>query len=58
MSSTKSWIRYLRPSRYCESDRIFPLARAEFAGLEGAQLLAAASSWVGSRVDYVPGSMA
>ena len=49
-------VRYLRPSRYCESDRLSPLARAEFAGLEGADLLAAVSSWVGTRLGYVPGS--
>lgn len=50
------WVRYLRPSRYCESDRLGPLARAEFAGLEGAELLAGISSWVGANISYVPGS--
>ncbi len=50
-------IRYLRPSRYAESDRLAPTAQAEFAGISGgAELLAAVSSWVGSRLDYVPGS--
>jgi transglutaminase-like putative cysteine protease len=49
-------IRYLRPSRYCESDRLGPLARAEFEGLEGADLLDGVSSWVGANIDYVPGS--
>jgi transglutaminase-like putative cysteine protease len=49
-------LRYLRPSRYCESDSLGPTARAEFAGLEGYDLLAGVSSWVGSRLDYVPGS--
>jgi transglutaminase-like putative cysteine protease len=50
-------ITYLRPSRYAESDRIAPTAQAEFAGISGAsELLAAVSSWVGSRLDYVPGS--
>jgi transglutaminase-like putative cysteine protease len=49
-------VRYLRPSRYCESDRLSPLARAEFAGLAGAELLSAVSSWVGTRLGYVPGS--
>ena len=38
--------RYIRPSRYCESDRLGPLARAEFGGLKGADLLAGVSSWV------------
>jgi transglutaminase-like putative cysteine protease len=48
---------FLRPSRYAESDRLGPMAQAEFAGLtEPADLLAAVSSWVGSRLSYVPGS--
>ncbi len=49
-------VRYLRPSRYCESDRLSPVARYEFAGLDGADLLSAVSSWVGTRLGYVPGS--
>lgn len=46
----------LRPSRYCESDSLGPTAHAEFAGLSGADLLAAVSSWVGTRLAYVPGA--
>ena len=46
----------LRPSRYCESDILAPTAWAEFAGLDGIALLDAVSSWVGTRLDYVPGS--
>ncbi len=50
-------IGYLRPSRYAESDRLGAIAQAEFAGIDGAaELLAAVSSWVGSRLSYVPGS--
>jgi transglutaminase-like putative cysteine protease len=49
-------LRYLRPSRYCESDTLGPIARAEFAGLKGQQLLAGVSSWVGQNLFYVPGS--
>jgi transglutaminase-like putative cysteine protease len=50
-------IAFLRPSRYAESDRLAPTAQSEFAGISGApELLAAVSSWVGSRLDYVPGS--
>jgi transglutaminase-like putative cysteine protease len=49
-------LRYLRPSRYCESDSLGPTAHAEFAGLHGYDLLSAVSSWVGSRLSYVPGS--
>lgn len=50
------WLRYLRPSRYCESDRIGPFARSEFAGLVAEELPDAISSWVASRVHYVPGA--
>jgi len=50
------WYQYIRPSRYCESDRLGPLARAEFAGLTHPELLAAVSSWVGSNIAYVAGS--
>jgi transglutaminase-like putative cysteine protease len=48
---------YLRPSRYAESDRLSAVARSEFAGIAApAELLAAVSSWVGTRLSYVPGS--
>lgn len=47
----------LLPSRYAESDMLAPTARAEFAGIDDpAELLAAVSSWVGTRLSYVPGS--
>jgi transglutaminase-like putative cysteine protease len=49
-------ITYLRPSRYCESDRLAPVARAEFAGLSGHALLATITEWVGARLTYVSGS--
>lgn len=49
-------ITYLRPSRYCESDTLGPIARREFRGLAGEDLLFAVSSWVGDRLSYVPGS--
>lgn len=55
-TSEAELLRYLRPSRYCESDSLGPTARAEFGGLEGADLLAAVSSWVGTCLQYVPGS--
>jgi transglutaminase-like putative cysteine protease len=49
-------VRYLRPSRYCESDRLASFARSEFRDLQGRPLLDAVSSWVGMRVAYVSGS--
>ena len=48
---------YGRPSRYAESDRLAPIAQAEFAGItDPAELLAAVASWTGSQLSYVPGS--
>jgi transglutaminase-like putative cysteine protease len=48
---------YLRPSRYAESDRLGAVARAEFPGITAPnELLAAVSSWVGTRLSYVTGS--
>ncbi|MCW2856534.1 MAG: Transglutaminase protein [Marmoricola sp.] len=47
---------YRRPSRYVESDTFGGFASSEFAGLNGPELLGAVSSWVGSRLMYVPGS--
>ena len=45
-----------RPSRYAESDRLGPFAATQFAGVDPAALLDAVSSWVGTRLAYVPGS--
>ncbi|MEO9137591.1 MAG: transglutaminase family protein [Jatrophihabitans sp.] len=50
-------LEYLRPSRYSESDRLSAEARAQFAGIDQPrELLDAVSSWVGARLQYVPGS--
>lgn len=53
---TEEWYHYIRPSRYCASDELGPLARDQFAGLDGFELLAGVSSWVGGHIAYVPGS--
>lgn len=55
-ASDLEWFQYIRPSRYCESDRLGPHARAEFAGLKGADLVAGIASWVGTNIRYMPGS--
>jgi transglutaminase-like putative cysteine protease len=48
---------FSRPSRYCEADTLAGFAAAEFGGLgDPVDLLPAVSSWVGDRLDYVPGS--
>jgi transglutaminase-like putative cysteine protease len=49
-------IRYVRPSRYAESDRLLPTAYAEFGGLQGEELLLAVRNWVFSELRYVSGS--
>jgi transglutaminase-like putative cysteine protease len=48
---------YLRPSRYAEADKFFGFAATEFGRFAGsATLLEKVSSWVGTRLNYVPGS--
>lgn len=49
-------IRYVRPSRYAESDRLLPTSYAEFGGLQGQELLRAVRDWVGSELRYISGS--
>ncbi len=49
--------RYLRPSRYAESDRLLATGLAEFGGMtDPAELLPEIGRWVGTRLVYVPGS--
>ena len=47
---------YRRPSRYIESDTFGGFAVSEFGNVSDAELLEAVSSWVGTRLVYVPGS--
>ncbi len=54
--STIDGITYLRPSRYSDSDVLFPMAQAEFGDVTGKQLVDAISSWVGAHLTYVSGS--
>ncbi|MCT7658319.1 transglutaminase-like domain-containing protein [Mycobacterium deserti] len=50
-------ITYLRPSRYAEADKFFGFAATEFGRIaDSADVLAKVSSWVGTRLKYVPGS--
>ncbi|BBZ20838.1 putative transglutaminase-like protein [Mycolicibacterium gadium] len=50
-------ITYLRPSRYAEADKFFGFAATEFAEYADSEtLLEKVSSWVGTRLNYVPGS--
>jgi transglutaminase-like putative cysteine protease len=48
---------YLRPSRYAEADKFYGFAATEFGEFaESETLLEKVSSWVGTRLNYVPGS--
>jgi transglutaminase-like putative cysteine protease len=48
---------YLRPSRYAEADKFYGFAATEFGKyVDSATLLEKVSSWVGHRLNYVPGS--
>ena len=48
---------YLRPSRYAEADKFYGFAATEFGNyLDSTTLLEKVSSWVGTRLNYVPGS--
>ncbi len=50
-------ITYLRPSRYAEADKFFGFAATEFQRYgTSVSLLEKVSSWVGTRLQYVPGS--
>jgi transglutaminase-like putative cysteine protease len=50
-------VTYLRPSRYAESDKFFGFAATEFGRYaDSATVLEWVSSWVGTRLNYVPGS--
>ena len=50
-------ITYLRPSRYAEADKFFGFAATEFQQYGATiTLLERVSSWVGTRLNYVPGS--
>ena len=48
---------YLRPSRYAEADKFYGFAATEFRSyVDSTGLLETVSSWVGTRLSYVPGS--
>ena len=49
-------LRYMRPSRYAESDALARTAASEFPGLTGRAALDAVVSWVSTHLAYVPGS--
>jgi transglutaminase-like putative cysteine protease len=55
-SSLMELIRYVRPSRYAESDRLLPTSYAQFGGMQGEELLHSVRKWVASELLYLGGS--
>lgn len=49
-------LEYLRPSRYCPSDRLERMARRQFGHLDGGAKAAAMLDWVGDQLSYEPGA--
>ncbi|WP_415854322.1 transglutaminase-like domain-containing protein [Sinomonas sp. G460-2] len=49
-------IRYVRPSRYAESDRLLPTSYGQFGRLGGSELVLAVRKWVHEQLSYVGGS--
>ncbi|MGC8201290.1 transglutaminase-like domain-containing protein [Aliiroseovarius sp. PTFE2010] len=49
-------VRYLMPSRYCQSDELQSFVAAEFGHLNGGRRIAAIRDWVFQHYRYVPGS--
>ncbi|MBP0481427.1 transglutaminase-like domain-containing protein [Sagittula salina] len=47
---------YLRPSRYCQSDKFVTFVGRQFAGREGGAKVAAIRDWIERELSYVPGS--
>lgn len=47
---------YLRPSRYCQSDKFVTYVGKEFGRLEGGRKIAAIRDWIEAELSYVPGS--
>ncbi len=48
-------LRYLRPSRYCPSDRFESFVAREFGGLDSDRQVMALLAWITDHVDYRPG---
>jgi len=47
---------YLRPSRYCQSDKFISFVNKRFGHLEGGSKVAAIRDWIETNLSYVPGS--
>ena len=49
-------LRYMLPSRYCQSERFVAFVNRRFDGLGGGARVAAMLDWIGESIDYVIGS--
>lgn len=49
-------ILYSRQSRYCESDQLGNVARSQFSGLAGIELVNSVRDWVNQQLSYIPGT--
>ncbi|WP_176250072.1 MULTISPECIES: transglutaminase family protein [unclassified Sulfitobacter] len=49
-------VRYLMPSRYCQSDEFQNFIAAEYGHLSGGALIGTLRDWIFERFQYVPGS--
>lgn len=49
-------VRYLMPSRYCQSDQFSSFTEAQFGHLDGGAKIDAMCAWIHSAFEYVPGS--
>lgn len=49
-------VRYLMPSRYCQSDQFSSFTEAQFGHLDGGAKIDAMCAWIHSAFSYVPGS--
>jgi len=49
-------VQFLWPSRYCQSDRLYPFVTRTFGDLRGGPAVAAMADWIKDKLDYVPGS--
>lgn len=47
---------YLRPSRYCQSDKFVAFVEKSFGHLAGGQKVAAIRDWIETKLTYVPGT--
>lgn len=47
---------FIRPSRYCQSDKFTAFVAKEFGDLDGGAKVAAIRDWIETQLDYVPGA--